>query len=104
MAPRVADRFPVLDEYAHFSQTLELFSGASCVGCRNGGSTLPFCAARTCYREQGVDFCAQCAEYPCERNSYPQNMVERWRSHNDRIREVGVAQFYRESLERPRYK
>lgn len=102
MAPRVADRFPVLAEYDHFFETLELFGGASCAGCRKGGSTLPFCAARICFREQGVDFCAQCAEYPCERNAYPQNMVERWRSHNDRIRTVGVEQFYRESLERPR--
>ena len=104
MAPRVADRFPVLGDYDHFTKTLEFFSAATCTGCRNGGSELPFCAARTCFREQGVDFCAQCAEYPCERNSYSQNLVERWRSYNDRIREVGVEEFYRESLERPRYK
>jgi len=104
MAPRVADRFPVLGDYDHFLATLDFFSGPTCTGCRNGGSALPFCSARSCFREQEVDFCAQCAEYPCKRNSYPENLPERWRSCNDRIREVGVERFYRESLERPRYR
>jgi hypothetical protein len=103
MAPRVADRLPSLAHYTEFGAILELLAGASCTGCRNGGGSLPFCAARTCYKEQGVDFCAHCSEYPCDRNSYPENLSLRWRSCNDRIRDVGVEQYYRESLERPRY-
>jgi hypothetical protein len=31
------------------------------------------------------------------------NMAERWRSYNDRMREVGAEDYYRESLTRPRY-
>ena len=103
MAPRVADRFPVLRGYEGFAGVLELFAGAACAGCRHGGSALPFCAARTCFKEQGVDFCFQCAEYPCTRNSYPENLMQRWRAKNDRMLEVGVKQYYQESLERPRY-
>lgn len=103
MAPRVADRFPVLRDYQGFVGILELFAGAACAGCREGGSSLPFCAARSCHKEQGVDFCFQCAEYPCTRNSYPENMTQRWRAYNDRMLEVGVEQYYRESLKRPRY-
>lgn len=103
MASRVADRLPSLREYSHFAEILGFFARVDCQGCRSGGPQLPFCAARTCYREQGVDFCFQCGEYPCERNAYPEAMAKRWLSMNDRMREVGVEEFYKESLARPRY-
>jgi hypothetical protein len=103
MAPRVADRVPALAEYGRFAEVLEFFTRASCAGCREGGAQLPFCAARTCHREQGVDFCFQCSEYPCSRNSFPENLATRWRSRNDRMRDLGVPQFYKESLKEPRY-
>jgi hypothetical protein len=103
MAPRVADRVPPMRDYDRFTEVLGFFTGAGCAGCRAGGSQLPFCAARTCFREQGVDFCFQCAEYPCGRNAYPENLARRWRAAGDRMREVGAEEFYRESLTRPRY-
>lgn len=103
MAPKVADRVPALAEYERFREILCLFAGADCPGCRAGGSPLPFCAARTCFREQKVDFCFQCDLYPCDRNQYPENLGQRWRACNDRMREVGAEQYYQESLEKPRY-
>jgi hypothetical protein len=103
MAARVVDRIPALAGYAGFEEILGVFVAADCAGCRQGEVPLPFCAARTCHREQGVDFCFQCSEYPCDRNQYPGNLAERWRTCNDRMREVGVEQYYQESLERPRY-
>ncbi|MBN1320343.1 MAG: DUF3795 domain-containing protein [Thermoleophilia bacterium] len=103
MAARVVDRFPALREYDRFTEILALFAGAGCTGCRAGGAQLPFCAARTCFRDKEVDFCFQCEEYPCERNAFPENLASRWREYNDRMREIGVEGFYEESLERPRY-
>lgn len=103
MATKVADRMPALREYHSFAEILKLLAGAECAGCRVGEVDLPFCAARTCFREQGVDFCFQCDDYPCERNAFPENLARRWREYNDRMCDVGVEQFYRESLERPRY-
>jgi hypothetical protein len=103
MAPKVADRVPALAEYERFREILGLFAGADCLGCRAGGSQLSFCAARTCFGEQKIDFCFQCDLYPCDRNQYPENLVQRWRAYNDRMREVGVEQYYQESLEKPRY-
>lgn len=103
MAARMSDRSPALAGYQQFRDVLQLFSEAACPGCRAGGPPLPFCASRTCAPEQGVDFCYQCAEYPCERNAYPEPMALRWRRRNDRMREVGVEQAYCESLEEPRY-
>jgi hypothetical protein len=103
IAPKVADRVPCLADYPRFEDVLGFFSGAQCAGCRSGGSTLPFCAARLCHKSSGVDFCFQCPEYPCERNRFPDNLLQRWRAANDRMREVGLEQYYLESLSRPRY-
>jgi Protein of unknown function (DUF3795) len=103
MAPRVADHAPALQEYGRFVEVLDFLAGGDCAGCRAGGSQLPFCATRNCFREMGVDFCFECSEYPCERNNYPENLDRRWRERNDRMRQVGVEQSYLESLEEPRY-
>jgi hypothetical protein len=103
MAAASADRVPALRDYDRFAEILGFFSGADCKGCRASGCPLPFCAARDCFREKAVDFCFQCDEYPCERNQYPEMMVRRWRAINDRMAEVGPEEYYRESLENPRY-
>jgi Protein of unknown function (DUF3795) len=103
MASKLIERAPVLEDYAAFAKVLGFFTEAGCTGCRAGGCPLPFCAARVCYQEKGVDYCFQCDEYPCGRNSYPEEFGSRWRDKNDRMREVGVEQFYRESLGSPRY-
>ena len=50
-----------------------------------------------------MDYCFQCDEYPCSRTDYPENFDKRWRAINDRMREVGVEDYYRESLQTPRY-
>lgn len=103
MAARSADRVPALGSYDQFADVLGFLQEADCAGCREGGCPLPFCAARECFKEKGVDFCFQCDEYPCERNQYPAMMDERWRAVNERMRAVGPEQYYRESLEKPRY-
>jgi hypothetical protein len=103
MAARVADRNPALREYPAFAAILDFLGEGGCPGCREGGAPLPFCAARTCFREKGVDFCFQCDEYPCDRNEYPENVAARWRAANDRMRDEGPEDYYRESLEKPRY-
>jgi hypothetical protein len=104
MASQAADRVPALAGYREFADVLAFFAAASCSGCRQGGATLPFCAARTCFKEQGVDFCFQCGEYPCSRNTFPEELEKRWRANNDRMRAVGVERYYRESLTQPRYR
>ena len=103
MAARVADRVPALGGYDRFKAVLDFFTEANCMGCRAGGAGMPSCAARNCFKEQGVDFCFQCDEYPCARNDYPENLERRWRAANDRMVEVGAEQFYQESLSKPRY-
>jgi hypothetical protein len=94
---------PVLGDYDRFKAVLEHFAGGECVGCRNGAPCFEFCAARTCHKEKGVDFCFQCAEFPCDKNHYPGSLDRRWREFGARMKKVGVERFYEESLSRPRY-
>lgn len=103
IAAMVKDWLPVMNGYPQFAQVLEFYQQASCKGCRAGGFEPPFCAARTCFREKGVDFCSQCDEYPCGKNQYPEDLAAQWRANNDRMKEVGVEAFYGEQKLKPRY-
>lgn len=60
------------------------------------------CKAATCHKEKGVDFCFQCNEYPCD-NPTLGALTNRWKKRNDRMREIGVMEFYREQERLPRY-
>ena len=104
VAPMVAKTMaPVLEEYDTFRRILDLFADGDCKGCRVDGPPLPFCAARTCFRDKGVDFCFQCDEFPCDHNTFPDSIDRRWRDYNQRMKEIGVEAFHEESLRRPRY-
>jgi hypothetical protein len=103
MAERMQARVPALAEYAAFARVLETFTQASCTGCRQGGASLPFCTARTCFKEMQVDFCFECKEFPCQRNQYPEMFEKRWRDYGERMKQVGVEQFHEEQLKKPRY-
>jgi len=37
-----------------------------CVSCHEGGGN-PACAVRVCAQKKGVEICAACASYPCEK-------------------------------------
>ncbi len=96
-------RYPELADYEAFKKVLDVMTRGRCHGCRTGEPPMPFCVARTCVREKDVEFCYQCDEFPCGRNSYPEVLEKKWRNNNQRMKEVGVEQFYQESLEKPRY-
>ena len=39
-----------------------------CEGCKSGGKIADkSCKARPCAKEKGVDFCADCTEFPCDK-------------------------------------
>lgn len=103
VATRMAGFVPALAHYPEFKAVLEFLTTGSCTGCRSGGSTVPFCAARTCFRDKGVDFCFQCDEFPCRRNHYPDSLRERWFAFGRRMQEIGPEAFYEEQRAKPRY-
>ena len=94
---------PLLNDYSHFEEILNYFSKASCSGCR-GENVKCFinCAAKTCYKEKGVDFCFECNEYPCYKQ-FKGLLGERFKKLSDRMKEIGVVEYYYERTKLPRY-
>lgn len=103
IAEKMAGHVPALAGFRQFKEVLEFFAGAVCPGCRSGGAQNPFCSAKSCYKEKGVDFCFQCEEFPCSKSGYHSQLRDKWIANNSRMREVGVDQYYREQKSRPRY-
>lgn len=94
---------PVFAQYAAFREVLEVFSQASCGGCRSDSVNCPIaCTVRDCHRKKGVDFCFQCQEFPCSKQDVS-IIKERWQKNNERIKEVGLKAYYEESLLKQRY-
>lgn len=97
-----AQNEPAFGVYPQFEEILRAFSEASCGGCRSDNvQCFVTCAARTCHKEKGVDFCFQCKDYPCDKE-FHDRIRQRWMQLNDRMKEVGVAQFFLEQNELPR--
>lgn len=71
----------------------------ACPGCRQGGGP-PFCGIRKCARQRGVEICAFCEEYPCERvlalaKGYPTLIAD-----GQRMREIGIEAWIQEQEKR----
>jgi hypothetical protein len=104
LAAMRADAKPEFKGYEQFRAVLGVLAGPSCDGCRSDNVSCPLnCVARTCVRQKGVDYCFQCADYPCEGQFAGMPLRKRWAQLNDRMREVGVEAFYAEQLKTPRY-
>jgi len=99
-----SNKLPIFENYFHFETILTSFSKASCSGCRGDNVLCPLdnCAAKTCYKEKGVDFCFQCTEYPCEKQ-FSGRLRDRWIEINNRMKDIGVIEYYKEQSKQPRY-
>lgn len=105
MAERMAQNVPALKGYPQFEAVLNLLSSADCIGCRQGSTTcLPTCTIKTCFKEKGVEFCGDCAEFPCDKSPFPGEFQQRWIEMNQLIHEIGAEQYYQEQLRKPRYR
>lgn len=98
-----AETKPLFNKYSQFAEILTSFSQASCSGCR-GENVLCFikCTAKTCHKEKSVDFCFQCDEYPCDKQ-FANRLREHWKQRNDRMKEIGIIEYYFEQVKLPRY-
>lgn len=94
---------PALEEYGKFKEVLKIFAEASCSSCRYDNDKCPIdCHAKTCHKEKKVNFCFQCNEFPCnEQNN--EIIRERWMAKNNRMKEIGVIEYYLEQSKSPRY-
>lgn len=105
---RYAERFstfmPVFKNYPQFKELLEFFTQGECRGCRSGKCVKTGCLVPECTRTKGIDFCFQCNEFPCEKSGLDADLHKRWLSMNQRMQEIGIEQYFKESMELPRYK
>jgi len=102
-----AERFtsfePRFKEYPSFKSLLTYFAEENCPGCRKGSCLYFDCKVRDCYKSKEVDFCFQCDEFPCEKTNFDEHLKRRWIQMNDRMKEIGVESYYKETKDLPRY-
>ncbi|MGI6199848.1 MAG: DUF3795 domain-containing protein [Christensenellales bacterium] len=73
-----------------------------CPGCRKcggaGGGCIPGCFIPACAQERGVDFCAQCEQFPCQRvaqsDLYGEPVKRAFREGGELIRRHGPEGFF----------
>ncbi len=95
---------PIFEKYPDFREMLDYFSVAACSGCRNEKCKLfKDCNVRLCSERKGVDFCFQCAEFPCNNTGFDDHLNKRSLNINLRMKEIGVEKYYIEIKDKPRY-
>lgn len=102
-AERFAPMNPVFAKYADFAALLDFLAEGSCTGCREQGCLFQACKVADCAGEHSVDYCFQCAAFPCEDHGMPDRLAVVWRKNNERMRECGPAAWYRKLKDKPRY-
>ncbi|OYT62534.1 hypothetical protein B6U81_00610 [Thermoplasmatales archaeon ex4484_30] len=83
---------PAFKNYDSFKEVLVNFSKGDCKGCRN--SSFKGCAVKACCNDKKIDFCFQCDEYPCKKSGFDERLYKKWRTSNDKMKEVGVEAYY----------
>lgn len=95
---------PVFNKYPDFKIMLDHFANSSCLGCRKQECHLfTSCNVRVCYKEKSVDFCFQCSEFPCNHTGFDTHLEKRWIAINQRMKDIGVENYYEEIKDNPRY-
>ncbi len=95
---------PVFTKYPDFKGLLDYFTTVECKGCRNEKCLLfKDCKIRECHQSKEVDYCFQCNEFPCNHTGFDQHLYKRFVEINQRMKVVGVEQYYKEIKDKPRY-
>lgn len=95
---------PVFTKYPEFKEMLRYFSNVNCGGCRQEKCKFfKNCRVRDCSERKGVDFCFQCAEFPCNNTGFDENLRKRSVEINKKMKEVGVNVYYESIKDKPRY-
>lgn len=94
---------PVFENYPAFRELLDYLAQGECTGCRDQGCLFKECKVPACCKEQGVDFCFQCAEFPCHKHGFSERLAELWQKNNEIMRAKGLREYYEIIRKRPRY-
>lgn len=95
---------PVFAKYPDFKEMLNHFANVECKGCRNDKCKLFLnCKVKQCSKDNKVDFCYQCNEFPCKIHGFDEHLEQRWIKINNKMKEIGVEGYYKEIENLSRY-
>ena len=95
---------PIFKKYPDFKEMLNYFASENCKGCRNEQCKMfTDCGVRACHQEKQIDFCYQCAEFPCKKTNFDDDLYKRWVMINEKIKGKGIEEFYEKTKNRSRY-
>lgn len=100
-----------LQEFQTFYDRLARYTDRPCLGCRSDvkRGCIEDCVVPECVREKGIDFCAECPEFPCEKGKRffagINNVIGKdWENGSRRIAEVGIERYFEEKKDESHYK
>ena len=95
---------PVFKKYPDFKEMLDYLASENCRGCRHEQCKLfKTCGVRSCHQAKEIDYCYECDEFPCNKTGFDEHLHARWIKLNERIRAVGIEQYYAETKDQSRY-
>lgn len=100
-----------LPEFQQFHEKLKHYENRPCGGCRSfpsGTGCIDGCVVPNCIHEKGIEFCAECNEFPCEKgksffHSINDVILNDWLQGNTRIAEVGIEIYFDEKKKLSHY-
>jgi len=95
---------PAFKRYPDFKVLLSYFASVDCNGCRKEKCKMfKNCKVRDCHEQKGIDFCFECAYFPCDNTGFDQHLHKRSVDINLRMKEIGVEKYYNEIKDKSRY-
>jgi hypothetical protein len=95
---------PIFKKYPDFKLMLDYLAAENCKGCRNEQCRLfKECGVRSCHQEKQVDFCYQCEAFPCNHTQFDEQLYKTWVLVNEKIKKMGLEEYYEKTRLRPRY-
>ena len=100
-----------LEAHDRFIERLKKDSAPPCPGCRKidgkGPGCIKGCLIPQCIKEHGVDFCANCNEFPCAKMSesdvYDEGLKKAFYERGLQIKEIGAKKFFEIYKDVPHY-
>ncbi|MDD3472881.1 MAG: DUF3795 domain-containing protein [Syntrophaceae bacterium] len=86
---------PIFSRYTSFKEMLDYFASENCRGCRKENCRLfKECGVSKCFEDQEVDFCHECSLFPCDKTNFDPVLHKTWLAVNQKIRKVGIEDYY----------
>jgi hypothetical protein len=93
----------ISDKYNDFKEVLEYLANGKCHGCREDHCMDSNCIIPKCTEDRGILFCFECKDFPCDKTGFPTGLREKWIRKNNKIKEIGIEQFFEEEKKVPHY-